>query len=75
MHTLYLLNTYGLMQVSKLLQFCESNDNLPSSISGVHPNQMETSSEIFEWLSILWERGFHHGNPQGIDGLLVELFY
>ncbi|KAK4844740.1 hypothetical protein QYF36_023863 [Acer negundo] len=51
-------------QVSKLLQFCESNDNLPSSISGVHSNQMETSGEIFEWLSILWERGFRHGNPQ-----------
>ncbi|KAK0586912.1 hypothetical protein LWI29_014296 [Acer saccharum] len=51
-------------QVSKLLQFCESNDNLPSSISGIHPNQMETSGEIFEWLSILWERGFRHGNPQ-----------
>ncbi|KAL5815078.1 hypothetical protein ACOSQ3_025873 [Xanthoceras sorbifolium] len=49
-------------QVSLLLQFCVSNDNLPSSISGF--NQMETLGEIFKWLSILWERGFRHGNPQ-----------
>lgn len=28
-------------------------------------NRMATAEQIFEWLAILWERGFCHDNPQG----------
>lgn len=44
-----------------------------------HENQIEKKGEIFNWLAILWERGFHHENPQGngdfyIHGLIVSKF-
>lgn len=47
------------MQMSRLLQ---------SSIlhaRAYYQHQIESSGEIFNWLTILWERGFHHDNPQG----------
>ncbi|XP_039022591.1 uncharacterized protein LOC120155085 isoform X1 [Hibiscus syriacus] len=52
-------------QITLLLQFSVSHDNFVSAISGsVHPTQSETWTEVFSWLSILWKRGFCHGNPQ-----------
>lgn len=60
--------------MSLLLQFCASNDNLPSTSSGVHQTEMKIWGEVFEWLSILWVQGLRHGNPQGIIGQLTQLF-
>ncbi|XP_044477036.1 uncharacterized protein LOC123204445 isoform X2 [Mangifera indica] len=51
-------------QVTLLLQYSVSTDNFPSSVTEAQPNKMETLAETFIWLLILWERGFHHGNPQ-----------
>lgn len=52
--------------MSLLLQYSSSHGNNTSSISGaVYQNQIETPGEIFNWLAILWERGFNHDNPQG----------
>ncbi|GLT91144.1 hypothetical protein SLE2022_090460 [Rubroshorea leprosula] len=52
-------------QITLLLQFSLSHDNFVSAISrGPQQTQMETFNEVFSWLSILWERGFCHDNPQ-----------
>lgn len=67
-----LLETIGSLQVSLLLQFSISHVNFASLVNGgVHQNQIQTSSEIFNWLSILWERGFCHDNPQGTCDFLL----
>ncbi|XP_062146057.1 uncharacterized protein LOC133854045 isoform X2 [Alnus glutinosa] len=51
-------------QVSLLLQFSMSHVNFASSVDGgVHQSQIEASGAVFNWLSILWERGFCHDNP------------
>nr|POF01631.1 putative methyltransferase tarbp1 [Quercus suber] len=61
-------------QVSLLLQFSESHVNFGSLVNGgVYQNQIQTSSEIFNWLSILWERGFCHDNPQ-VRCLIMQSF-
>lgn len=61
-------------QVSLLLQFSISHVNFASLVNGgVHQNQIQTSSEIFNWLSILWERGFCHDNPQ-VRCLIMQSF-
>ncbi|KAJ0104679.1 hypothetical protein Patl1_18356 [Pistacia atlantica] len=60
-------------QVTLLLQYSVSRDNCPSSVIEAQPCQMETSAETFIWLSILWERGFHHGNPQ-VRCLIMQSF-
>lgn len=59
-----------------LLQYSSSHGNNTSSISGaVYQNQIETPGEIFNWLAILWERGFNHDNPQGNSEVNVIVFY
>ncbi|KAJ0047909.1 hypothetical protein Pint_15756 [Pistacia integerrima] len=60
-------------QVTLLLQYSVPRDNCPSSVIEAQPCQMETSAETFIWLSILWERGFHHGNPQ-VRCLIMQSF-
>ncbi|KAL5183937.1 putative methyltransferase TARBP1 [Glycine soja] len=59
-------------QVSLLLQFSGSYLNVGSSISKVQ-NQFEMYGETFDWLSILWERGLHHDNPQ-VRCLIMQSF-
>ncbi|KAJ7952593.1 tRNA/rRNA methyltransferase (SpoU) family protein [Quillaja saponaria] len=60
-------------QVSLLLQFSVSRVNYGRPTNGAHQNQFEASSEIFNWLSILWERGFCHDNPQ-VRCLIMQSF-
>ncbi|XP_027337446.1 uncharacterized protein LOC113851166 [Abrus precatorius] len=60
-------------QVFLLLQFSGSYLNVGSSISKVHQNQFEIYGETFDWLSILWERGLHHDNPQ-VRCLIMQSF-
>nr|XP_011465219.1 PREDICTED: uncharacterized protein LOC101309934 [Fragaria vesca subsp. vesca] len=51
-------------QISLLLQNSSSDANNTISVSGaLHQNQIENPGEIFNWLAILWERGFNHDNP------------
>ncbi|KAE9607417.1 putative tRNA (guanosine(18)-2'-O)-methyltransferase [Lupinus albus] len=58
-------------QVSLLLQF--SGSCVRSNSSKVHENQVEIYGETFIWLSILWERGLHHDNPQ-VRCLIMQSF-
>ncbi|KAF5477643.1 hypothetical protein F2P56_004263 [Juglans regia] len=60
-------------QVSLLLQFSMSHVNFASLVDGIHRNQCEIVGEIFNWLSILWERGFCHDNPQ-VRCLIMQSF-
>ncbi|XP_040986583.1 uncharacterized protein LOC121234635 isoform X3 [Juglans microcarpa x Juglans regia] len=60
-------------QVSLLLQFSMSHVNFASLVDGIHRNQCEIMGEIFNWLSILWERGFCHDNPQ-VRCLIMQSF-
>lgn len=48
-----------------MLRFSEAYLNVGTNISKVHPDQFEIFGKPFDWLSILWERGLHHDNPQG----------
>ncbi|CAJ2663943.1 unnamed protein product [Trifolium pratense] len=60
-------------QVSLMLQFSESHLNVATNISKVHQDQFETYGDPFDWLSILWERGLHHDNPQ-VRCLIMQSF-
>ncbi|XP_043812569.1 uncharacterized protein LOC110629722 isoform X3 [Manihot esculenta] len=61
-------------QINLLLQFSVSYDNFASSICRVVcQNQIETSSELFSWLTILWRLGFGHDNPQ-VRCLIMQSF-
>ncbi|KAK4262528.1 hypothetical protein QN277_028078 [Acacia crassicarpa] len=60
-------------QVSLLLQFSLSYLKSESNTSEVHQTQIENCGEIFDWLSILWERGLHHDNPQ-VRCLIMQSF-
>ncbi|XP_058009472.1 uncharacterized protein LOC131168902 [Hevea brasiliensis] len=61
-------------QITLLLQFSVSSDNFASSIcEGVCQNQIETSGELFSWLTILWQLGLHHDNPQ-VRCLIMQSF-
>lgn len=73
-YTMCLLIIYCLSQITLLLQFSLPHDNLPGSTGRAHQNWIKPSGEIFDWLSVLWERGFCHGNPQGIKDLLAQSF-
>lgn len=66
--TIYLLMKCFLsLQITLLLH---SSFPCDDSLSGVHDqNHMEASTDIFGWLSILWERGFLHDNPHGTSNL------
>lgn len=49
-----------------MLQYSTTHRNITTSVTGeVHQSHIETPGEIFNWLAILWERGFRHDNPQG----------
>ncbi|KAG2408431.1 uncharacterized protein HKW66_Vig0032530 [Vigna angularis] len=58
-------------QVSLLLQFSGSYLNVGSNFSKIQ-FQFEMSGEPFDWLSILWDRGLHHDNPQGVKGVYMS---
>ncbi|CAL0331179.1 unnamed protein product [Lupinus luteus] len=58
-------------QVSLLLHF--SGSCVRSNICKVHENQVEIYGETFSWLSILWERGLCHDNPQ-VRCLIMQSF-
>ncbi|KAA8525977.1 hypothetical protein F0562_007922 [Nyssa sinensis] len=61
-------------QITLLLRFSFPHDNSVNSNGGVlYQNQMETLGGIFNWLSILWERGFYHDNPQ-VRCLIMQSF-
>ncbi|CAJ1943226.1 unnamed protein product [Sphenostylis stenocarpa] len=55
-----------------MLQFSGSYLNVGSSISKIQC-QFEMYGEAFDWLSILWERGLHHDNPQ-VRCLIMQSF-
>ncbi|KAJ1415056.1 hypothetical protein SESBI_18418 [Sesbania bispinosa] len=59
--------------VSLLLQFSGSYLNVGSSISKTHQDQFEICGETFDWLTILWERGLYHDNPQ-VRCLIMQSF-
>ncbi|KAI4369978.1 hypothetical protein MLD38_018367 [Melastoma candidum] len=60
-------------QVSSLLHFSISNNGLESCNGNTEiPNKI-ISSELPVWLAILWQRGFHHDNPQ-VRCLILESF-
>lgn len=48
-----------------LLRSLPSDNTVCSANEELHHNRMATAEQIFEWLAILWERGFFHDNPQG----------
>ncbi|KAJ8763861.1 hypothetical protein K2173_003643 [Erythroxylum novogranatense] len=60
-------------QVSLLLRISISNDSFASSIYGGHENKSEASCESFSWLTILWQRGLRHDNPQ-VRCLIMQSF-
>ncbi|KAL6985886.1 tRNA (guanosine(18)-2'-O)-methyltransferase [Sarracenia purpurea var. burkii] len=61
-------------QITLLLHSSFPRDDFMKSVSGVlDQNLMEASADIFNWLSVLWERGFLHDNPQ-VRCLIMESF-
>ncbi|CAI8609508.1 unnamed protein product [Vicia faba] len=60
-------------QVSLMLQFSESYLNVATNISKFHQDQFEVCGQPFDWLSILWERGLQHDNPQ-VRCLIMQSF-
>ncbi|KAL3834975.1 hypothetical protein ACJIZ3_009711 [Penstemon smallii] len=52
-------------QIMLWLRSSFSPENSVSSvIDELHWNRMVTAEHIFDWLAVLWERGFSHDNPQ-----------
>ncbi|KAF9689746.1 hypothetical protein SADUNF_Sadunf01G0124300 [Salix dunnii] len=61
-------------QLNLLLQFSVSNNNFTSYIfKGFHQKQTDILSEAFSWVTILWQLGFQHDNPQ-VRCLIMESF-
>ncbi|KAJ6342279.1 hypothetical protein OIU77_023429 [Salix suchowensis] len=61
-------------QLNLLLQFSVSNNNFTSYIfRGFHQKQTDILSEAFSWVTILWQLGFQHDNPQ-VRCLIMESF-
>ncbi|EEF37970.1 RNA binding protein, putative [Ricinus communis] len=60
-------------QVTLLLQFSVSYDNFANSICGIQQNQTAVLGEVFSWLTILWQLGFRHDNPQ-VRCLIMQSF-
>ncbi|KDP39960.1 hypothetical protein JCGZ_03491 [Jatropha curcas] len=61
-------------QITLLLQFSVSRDNFASSICGrVCQSEVEDLGEVFTWLTILWQLGFRHDNPQ-VRCLIMQSF-
>ncbi|KAL0446379.1 UNVERIFIED_CONTAM: hypothetical protein Slati_1765800 [Sesamum latifolium] len=48
-------------------------NSVPSVSEEQYYNRMATAEQIFEWLAVLWERGFCHDNPQ-VRCLIMESF-
>ncbi|XP_072962129.1 uncharacterized protein [Typha angustifolia] len=60
-------------QIAFLFQFRPQNNCLsPPNYGGYH-NQMETPEGILSWMTVLWERGFSHENPQ-VRCLIMQSF-
>ncbi|XP_057476407.1 uncharacterized protein LOC130764285 [Actinidia eriantha] len=61
-------------QITLLLRSSFPLDGSMKSVSGVlNQNLMEAPTDIFNWLSVLWERGLLHGNPH-VRCLIMESF-
>ncbi|CAN4078084.1 unnamed protein product [Withania somnifera] len=61
-------------QMTLLLDSSLSSENSARTINGnVCRTWMDSSEEIFEWLAVLWERGFCHDNPQ-VRCLVMQSF-
>ncbi|KAF3672281.1 hypothetical protein T459_00734 [Capsicum annuum] len=61
-------------QMTLLLHSSLSPENSVKTINGnVFHTWMDSSEEIFEWLAVLWERGFCHDNPQ-VRCLVMQSF-
>lgn len=48
-----------------LLRSLPSENTVYSANQELYHSRMATAEQIFEWLAILWERGFCHDNPLG----------
>lgn len=56
-----------------LLHSSLSPENSVKTINGnACRTWMDSLEEIFEWLAVLWERGFCHDNPQGRGKKIVD---
>lgn len=65
-HLIYYIPMPGFLQLNLLLQFSVSNNNFTSYIfRGFHQKQTDILREAFSWVTILWQLGFQHDNPQG----------
>ncbi|KAG6405349.1 hypothetical protein SASPL_132938 [Salvia splendens] len=52
-------------QIMLLLRSLPSENTVCSANEELYHSRMATAKQIFEWLAILWERGFFHDNPLG----------
>ncbi|RVW50845.1 hypothetical protein CK203_101824 [Vitis vinifera] len=59
--------------ITLLLHFSFPNNSVNSLNGEIFQNQMSSLEEIFNWLSILWERGLCHDNPQ-VRCLIMQSF-
>ncbi|XP_057773845.1 uncharacterized protein LOC130993110 isoform X2 [Salvia miltiorrhiza] len=50
-------------QIMLLLRSLPSENTVCSANGELYHSRMATAEQIFEWLAILWERGFCHDNP------------
>ncbi|XP_042008836.1 uncharacterized protein LOC121757352 isoform X1 [Salvia splendens] len=50
-------------QIMLLLRSLPSENTVCSANEELYHSRMATAKQIFEWLAILWERGFFHDNP------------
>ncbi|KAH6767928.1 tRNA/rRNA methyltransferase family protein [Perilla frutescens var. frutescens] len=59
-------------QIMLLLHSLPSENTVCSANEELYHNRMATAEQIFEWLAVLWERGFCHDNPQVLDFTAVR---
>jgi hypothetical protein len=52
------------VQVALLFESTPQSDHMGHIYRAFHA-QMESVEGIFHWMTVLWERGFTHDNPQG----------
>ncbi|CAI9095603.1 OLC1v1031591C1 [Oldenlandia corymbosa var. corymbosa] len=61
-------------QMNLLLHSCFESEERLDSVSGkLHRKSKETWVNTYEWLPVLWERGFCHDNPQ-VRCLIMQSF-
>lgn len=53
------------VQVMLLFESTPQTDYLNHTSHGAFQAQMESWEGILHWMTVLWERGFTHDNPQG----------